>query len=399
MKLAPAVRYLRDYVAIPSVNPMRRTDIDRSIAGERRYAEHLREQLRRAKLDAELVGPEDRPSVFAEATTAGADETLVVASHLDTVPVDGMEIDPFDPRIDGGRLYGRGSCDTKGGMAALVAALEDVLARGTLRRNLILVGESDEELGSTGARAILDHLADRLPPRAAGDGDQRRGHPPRVDWALATEPTDLRVVTRHKGVTHAKVVASGVAGHSSDPGAGRNAIVSLAHATLALDALARDLAKRVDPILGPATLSVGLIEGGSAVNVIPDRASLVLDRRTLPGEPAERVRSEIEERLAAAGVRCVEVESCREMKGALSTPDAHPAARACQRALEAARLATETACVAFGTDGGVFESAGLPSVVLGPGSILQAHTAREWVDLRQVETMVEIFRHLLEEGG
>jgi acetylornithine deacetylase len=396
MKLAPATRYLRDYVAIPSVNPMRRDDIDASIAGERRYAEHLREQLRRAGLDAELTGPHERPSVIAEARARDAEETLLVASHLDTVPVDGMEIDPFDPRIEGGRLYGRGSCDTKGGMAALVAALEDVLARGTLRRNLLVVGESDEELGSTGARAILEHLADRLPRETGGTSATPAGRPARVDWAIATEPTDLRVVTRHKGVTHAKLSASGIAGHSSDPAAGRNAIVALARATLALDALSNALGQRLDPALGPATLSVGLVEGGSAVNIIPDRASLILDRRTLPGESADSVRSEIEASLASERIRDVEVEWCRTEKGALCTPDSHPAVRACQRALATIGLPTETAAVAFGTDGGVFQTAGLPTVVLGPGSILQAHTPREWVDLRQVETMADLFRRILE---
>jgi acetylornithine deacetylase len=270
MKLAPAVRYLRDYVAIPSVNPMRRDDIEPSIAGEARYAEHLREQLRRLGLDAELTGPAERPSVIAEATATGATETLLVASHLDTVPVDGMEIDPFDPHIEGGRLYGRGSCDTKGGMAALVAA----------------VGESDEELGSIGARAIVAHLADRL-PGAGGRASRAAGRSaPAVSWAIATEPTDLRVVTCHRGVIHAKLCATGVAGHSSDPSIGRNAIVALARATLALDELGDALGEHRHPRLGPATLSIGLVEGGSAVNVIPDRASLTLDRRTLPGESA-----------------------------------------------------------------------------------------------------------------
>ena len=98
------IRHLRDYVAIPSVNPMGRSDVDAAIAFERRYAEHLREQLRRLGVDAELVGDAERPSVVAEASAAGANLTLMVASHLDTVPVDGMEIDPFDPRVDGGRI-------------------------------------------------------------------------------------------------------------------------------------------------------------------------------------------------------------------------------------------------------------------------------------------------------
>jgi acetylornithine deacetylase/succinyl-diaminopimelate desuccinylase-like protein len=128
---APAcIRHLRDYVAIPSVNPMRRTDQDPAHVGERRYAEHLRAELRRLGLDAELVGDPERPSVIAEARVRGASETLAVASHLDTVPVDGMEIPPFEPRIEAGRMYGRGTCDTKSGMAALVDALERALRGG-----------------------------------------------------------------------------------------------------------------------------------------------------------------------------------------------------------------------------------------------------------------------------
>src|SRR5690606_25581817 len=111
---ARSVERLREYVAIPSVNPMDRDDIPASIAGERRYAEHLAAALRRLGLDAAVIGEGERASVVAEARPAGArGAPLVVASHLDTVPVDGMAIDPFDPRIEDGRLYGRGACDTK----------------------------------------------------------------------------------------------------------------------------------------------------------------------------------------------------------------------------------------------------------------------------------------------
>jgi acetylornithine deacetylase len=158
MSLAPCIRFLRDYVAIPSVNPMRRDDVPADVAHERRYATHLREQLRGLGLDAELVGSGERLSVVAEASVRGARDTVLVASHLDTVPVDGMEIDPFDPRIEGGRLYGRGSCDTKGGMAAAVAALASVLERGTLRRNVIVAGEADEECASVGVLVLLSRI-------------------------------------------------------------------------------------------------------------------------------------------------------------------------------------------------------------------------------------------------
>lgn len=379
MPLARAVRHLRDYVAIPSVNPMLRSDVPPEIAGERRYAEHLREQLRALGLDAGLVGSEARPSVVAEARASGARETVLVASHLDTVPVDGMEIDPFDPRIEDDRLFGRGSCDTKGGMAALVDALERVLARGTLRRNLIVVGEADEELASVGARDVLRQLGTRRP-----------------DWALVTEPTTLRLVTAHKGIALARLVARGRAGHSSNPSAGRNAIVALARATLALEELAAELAGRKHARLGPPTLSVGVVAGGVAPNVVPAEAWLVMDRRVLPGETAAQLRAELEGALSEHGVEHVSVESCTLEKGPLATPDDHPAVRACAAALGAAGFPAEPAAVAFATDAGIFAERGIPCVVVGPGSVEQAHTAREFVEIRQVEAMADFFVRLLE---
>ncbi|MEN8181277.1 MAG: M20/M25/M40 family metallo-hydrolase [Myxococcota bacterium] len=379
MSLRPSARHLRDYVAIPSVNPMGRDDIPSAIRGERRYAEHLREQLRALGLDAELVGGGDRPSVVAEARSDRARETVLVASHLDTVPVDGMEIDPFDPRVEDGRLYGRGSCDTKGGMAALVAALEQVLASRRLGRNLIVVGEADEEYGSLGVQDVLAGLGGRRP-----------------DWVLATEPTELRLVTHHKGIALVRLAARGRAGHSSDPAAGSNAIVALSRAVLALEELRGELATRKDPRLGPATLSVGRIGGGLAPNIVPDAAWLVMDRRLLPGEDAAGVRKEVEAALLERNVGSVGLEHCEVAKGPLDTPDDHPSVRACQSALQAAGLPTAPCGVAFGTDAGGFAEAGLPGVVLGPGSIRQAHTTREFVELDQLDAMTEFFVHLLE---
>lgn len=378
--MGPAIPYLRDYVAIPSVNPMGRSDLPKEIVGEAALAGHLESQLRRLSVDAQRVGDAERPSVLAEVRAAepGA-STVLVASHLDTVPVDGMEIPPFDPVVEGGKLFGRGACDTKAGMAALVAALERVLSRGILRRNLILVGEADEELGSIGVRDVLAHLGDRRP-----------------DWVLATEPTDLRVVHRHKGVVHVRMEARGVACHASNPSAGKNAIVLLSRAALALDALAEKLMAHADPELGPATLSVGLLHGGHAPNVVPDHGYLVADRRLLPGESLQSARAEFEQALAEAGVSdSVELTSCSLEKPTLSTPVDHSAVVCCAAALRAGGQPGETAGVAFGTDAGVFEAAGVPGVVLGPGSILRAHTSREYVEIDQVEAMTDFFVELL----
>jgi len=381
-KTSKAVQYLRDYVAIPSVNPMGRDDIPANISGEARYAAHLAEQLRGLGLDVEIIGTPERPSVIAEARSADAVDTLMVASHLDTVPVDGMEIDPFDPVVKGGRLYGRGSCDTKSGMAALLDAVGRVLRRGTLRRNLIIVGESDEELSSIGVFDILEHLKARPAQKP--------------DWVIATEPTGLRVVTHHKGIAIARLVAHGRACHSSDPSAGRNAIVAMSRAVLALDALSAEVEKHRDTRLGRATLSIGVISGGHAPNIVPDQARLTMDRRMLPGETPEQVREEIEAALRRHGVEDVEVVECRMEKAPLATPDDHPAVVACQTALQRAGLPIEPGTVAFGTDAGVFAQHALPGVVIGPGSIERAHTAREYVELEQLEAAADLFTAILE---
>jgi len=380
MALAPCLRYLRDYVAIPSVNPMGRSDMPEGVAGEARYADHVRHQLVALGLDAKCIGSPDRPSVIAEVRVRGATDTVMVASHLDTVPVDGMEIDPFDPRIEDGRLYGRGSCDTKSGMAALVAALERVLARGSLRRNVIVLGEADEEFHSQGVIDVLEHLGTVRP-----------------DWVLATEPTDMRLVTHHKGIALARLAAHGRACHSSDPAAGSNAIYALARAALAIEDLCGQLASRRDPMLGHGTMSVGKIGGGAAPNIVPDAGWLITDRRLLPGETAEQVRKEIQGALEAHGVHDVEIEFCRVEKGALGIPRDHAAVRSCQAALRAANLSSEPATAAFGTDAGVlFADHGLPGVVLGPGSIALAHTSREFVPVREVEQMVDVLTTLFE---
>ena len=378
---ASAIRHLRDYVAIPSVNPMGRSDLPSDWIGETRLAEFLHAQIRRLGVDVELVGEGQRQSVIAELRSSDPSaETVLVASHIDTVPVDGMEIDPFDPKIDQDRLYGRGSCDTKGGMASLMSACEQVLERGSLRRNLILVGEADEELGSLGVRDVLAQLETRRP-----------------DWVLATEPTGLEVVHAHKGIVHIRLEAEGRACHASNPSAGRNAVVDMARATLALENLADSLGEKVHPLLGSATLSVGRFEGGTAPNVVPHHAELVADRRILPGETAEDVAREIQGALRKAGVgEAVRLTSCRREKPALGTPADHPCVQTCRQAMQSASVLDSVGTVAFGTDAGVFEvDAGWPGVVMGPGSIERAHTASEYVEIEQVEAMTRFFVSLL----
>ncbi len=378
--LSPTTQRLRDYVRIPSVNPMGRSDLADAIVGERRLAEHLLEELRGLRVDARLVGRGERLSVVAEIAARDPLDTVIVASHIDTVPVDGMVIDPFDPIVEDGRVLGRGSCDTKGGMAALVSALEQVLERGVLRRNVIVVGEADEELSSVGVHDVLADLGSLREPA----------------WVLATEPTELKVVHAHKGVAHVRLEATGRACHASDPGAGRNAIVALSHAVVALDALAARLAQHTQPGLGAGTLSIGQIRGGHAPNIVPDHAQLVADRRLLPGETVETARAEVEAALKDAGLEgVVRVTTCTLEKPTLGTPPSHACVGACREALRDAGQPDALDVVAFGTDAGVFEAAGLPGVVMGPGSIRMAHTSREHVEIDQLDAMTAFFVSLL----
>ncbi len=384
-----AIDLLAEYIAIPSVNPMGRHDIDNSISGESRYAEHVRDQLAKLSVDSLLVGRGDRQSVIAQLTVRDPIDTVLIASHLDTVPIDGMTIAPFDPVVAHDRMQGRGACDTKAGMAALIAALERVLSQGTLRRNVIVVGEADEEMASQGVQDVL--LA--LPCKPA-------------NWVLATEPTNLRLVTRHKGRVTVELLAEGRACHASEPDKGQNAIVAMARATIALTELherlrSASVSEAVAALgLGPGTLAVSVIGGGQAPNIVPDRAFAIIDRRILPHESTASVRAEIEAALQSAGVRgSVRVHTCTLDKDALETPDDHAAVRQCQAALAHHSRPTATTSAPFGTDAGPFASAGIPGVVIGPGSIEQAHTADEWIDLRELDAMTEIFTTLLTGGS
>lgn len=380
LPLTDASRFLRDYVAIPSVNPMGRENMPPEHRGETRYAQKVQKDLQDLGIDSALVGEGERQSVVGIAmATDPAAETLLVASHLDTVPVDSMTISPFDPRIENGRMMGRGTCDTKAGLAALMAALRSVLAKGSLRRNIIVVGEADEELNSLGVDDVLTHLGTR-----------------KVDWSVVTEPTEMRMINAHKGTAAVRIKASGRACHSSDPKRGKNAIVSLARAIVSLENLGVCLSQSSHPVLGSATLSVGLVGGGQAPNIVPDSAWIIVDRRTLPGDTADSIRQEIEGQFARDGIADVSIEPLRLGKEPLDTAATQPAAIACHRALRACGCDPHPHSVAFATDAGLFSRHGIPSVVLGPGSIRQAHTDTEYLELDQLETMVGVFEQLFE---
>jgi acetylornithine deacetylase len=210
----------------------------------------------------------------------------------------------------------------------------------------------------------------------------------------------MRLVTSHKGRIALRLGARGLACHSSNPDRGSNAILPLARAALALGELHGELRAHTHPRLGSGTLTVTMISGGHAPNIVPDRAILIADRRTLPGETVEGVCAELTQALARAELsELVAIEHAQNEKNALGTEDDQPAVQACQRALRACGLPGETDTAPFATDAGPIAAHGIASVVLGPGDIAQAHTADEFVALDQVEAMQAVFEGLLAGEG
>ncbi len=374
----------RELVLIGSVNPMGRT-LEGPSVGEARLTTRLEELLAAlgARCRRQAVAP-GRENLVAELTWPGAGRPLMFEAHQDTVPVDGMTVPPFGAEVRGGRLYGRGACDVKGGMAAILAAMErlaDERPRGAA--SIVAAFTVDEESGFTGVR----HLARNLPPG--------------LSFAVVAEPTRLEVVVAHKGLVRWKVRTRGRSCHSARPADGVNAVYRMAPVLSALEEYAADLAGRhPHPLLGSPTLSVGVIRGGTSVNTVPGSCEVEIDRRLLPGEDpggaVDDCRDYLARRLPGAAI---EVEPAWISDPALDTPVDSEAARAGLEAVRKVLGGAEPAGVPYGTDGSKLAEAGLPTVVIGPGDIAQAHTVDEWIEIDQLERAVDVYVQIAKAAG
>src|SRR5580692_8986839 len=294
------IRLLKDLIALPSVNPM-----GRAISGpeffEGRMTEYLLGFFERLGVPfqrIEVVPASEsgvsRANVIARLDNPGTKVTLLFDAHQDTVPVDGMTIAPFDPVERDGRIYGRGACDDKGGMAAMLCAFARLVeTRPPGAANVIVSCTCDEEAGAMGVHDLITLWSD---PARKGSLVER---PP--DLALVIEPTELDVVVAHKGATRWKIRTRGRACHSSDPSKGVNAIYRMARVVECLEEFASQLPSQVKPhpLCGSATLSVGLIQGGISANTVPDDCLIEIDRRVIPGEDTTGVMSQVENFLRA----------------------------------------------------------------------------------------------------
>lgn len=390
------VAILADLVRRPSVNPMGRT-----VSGpeflEGRVSEYLVQRFSSAGLPwaRQNVAP-GRDNVLAvlEATEPGS-PTILWDAHQDTVPVDGMTIAPFTPVVRDARLYGRGACDVKGGMAAMLAALDHLRQEPKRHMRIVFAASVNEEFGFSGAKAIARLWQVPLETCASADRPAAELLAERPIAAVVAEPTELDIVATHKGAVRWRITAHGRACHSAFPEQGRNAIYPAARAALAIEALAAELAGRSpDHPCGPPTLSIGTLHGGIGVNLVPDAVVMEIDRRLLPGESAEAARAEVIDRVAAAMGPTAEGVITHEPPFLSSDglPE-EPGGRTAEMLRQAAARChheTRTLAARYGTNASIYAAAGVPSVVFGPGSIAQAHTVDEWIELDQVATAASI---------
>jgi acetylornithine deacetylase len=377
-------RLLRDLVALPSINPMGRPLQGPEIF-EHRVTAYLEEQFRGlgVRYVRQSIAPL-RDNIVAFHEPEGARATLVFEVHQDTVPVDHMTIDPFAARLENGRLYGRGACDVKGGMSAMLAAFARLVRENPARSaRVVLACCVDEEFTFLGVQRLV-----REDLRAGVDGPIA---------AVVAEPTCLDIVRAHKGAVRWHLRTAGRSCHSSRPELGVNAIYRMAQLLPLVERYAEGLRQaRSHPLLGPATLSVGRIEGGTSVNTVPDRCHVEIDRRTLPGERTPDAPAELLAYLKHHAPGEVEFSQSEPWLAcpALSPEGSEEIVARLGSAIDAVRGGHRVHAVPYGTDASTLAEAGVPSVVFGPGDIDQAHTCDEWVDVAEVEAASEILYRL-----
>ncbi len=383
--LAQITSLLSGLVKIESINP----DLVPGGSGEGAIARYVAGYLEKSGLEARVqdVAPgrvmehmvEGRANAVGILRGRGSGKCLMLNGHLDTVGVAGME-EPFSARVEGGRLYGRGAQDMKGGLAAGLAVAAALAKEARLKGDLIVAAVADEEHESLGTRALLEKF--------------------RADAAIVLEPTNLEITTAHKGFVWAKVETHGRAAHGSSPQEGRDAIAFMGRVLVEIEKLQDQLNRRPNhALLGSGSLHASLISGGQELSSYPASCQLTVERRLLPGEDAATFGQELEEiisRLSAQDPRFRATFTLGYSALALETPADAPIARTL---MESARKVIGSSArfgaQGFWTDAALLSQSGIPSVLFGPGGA-GLHSAVEYVRLEDVrlcaETLVECAR-------
>jgi acetylornithine deacetylase len=372
------VELLKELVATNSVNPT----IGRG-PGEAAIARLVHDRLSSIDgLEVRMQPVADgRSNVVAILKGSGGGRSLMLNGHMDTVGVDGMIIDPFTSAIQDGLLHGRGACDMKGALAAMMGAVKSVIdSRIRLRGDVIFSAVVDEEYKSLGITKLVQEY--------------------KADAAVVGEPTDMKVATTHKGFVWIEIEVKGKAAHGSVPEKGVDAIAHAAKIMLAIEKLQQQLSSKVHPLLGTPKIHASTVQGGTDWSIIPERCVLRLERRTLPGETVADAMTEIEAILQSIKRETPDfnatVHSPYDM-APLETDASEKIVQTTQAALaESTGTLAPVIGVPYWTDGALLSSMGsIPTCLFGPGDIGVAHSADEYVSLKNVFTSARVYRGII----
>lgn len=385
MPSRPVVELLQRLVAIPSVNPSLADDP--SVGGEARLAEFLAGHLEHAGYKvAWHEATHGRPNVVGRYGPAQPRRSILVESHLDTQGIHGMTVPPFEGGVRDGKLFGRGACDTKGPMAAALTALDqptlDALAGAGVQ--VLYIGAMGEEKGNLGAEELVE----------LGVG---------ADEALILEPTDLNVVHAHKGALWFELEVEGLAAHGSNPALGLSAIRGMMKAIERIESLVETEARtHIHPLLGKPTVNIGLIRGGSSINIVPDRCVIEVDRRVLPGDTSDKVMGQVQQELDALKAKgAFGAWHIHKIKDGIPFETTSESALVKRLLKSCADAGVQSRAEGAGwySDAGPFSRTCKEVAVFGPGSIRQAHTADEFIELSSLETGTQILRRFFQSLG
>jgi acetylornithine deacetylase len=356
-------------VSIDSVNP----SLVPGGAGEAGMARFVMDWCAQRGIAAEIddAAP-GRPSVIARVTGSGGGRSLVLNAHMDTVGGAGMP-DPFCARVENGRLYGRGSYDMKGSLAAGLLALADIRGSG-LRGDVILAAVADEEHASIGVQSVLKRV--------------------RADAAIVTEPTALELCIAHKGFSWHEITTTGRAAHGSRPDLGIDGIAHMGRVLNRLESLQAELSQRAPhALLGHGSLHASLISGGQELSSYPDSCTVEIERRTLPHETSETVEAEFDailKDLASEDRQFQARHRTTLVRPPFSVTEDEPIVQTLrEQTMRVLGRPPATIGAPFWMDAAFFAAAGIPTVNIGPDGA-GAHSIEEWVDLDSVEKCREI---------
>lgn len=374
MTIVDTVSLLQRLVSLDSTNPG---------GDEAAVAAVLAEVLASVGADVEVIPYADGHVNLVAEVRFGPGPRVMLNSHLDVVPAGaGWSADAFTPEVRDGHVYGRGAADAKGSLAAMAGAVVDIVTAGeTTRGTIVFTAVGDEEVGSTGARALVEHLD--------------------VDACIVGEPTGVQLLAAHKGSLRPVIEVLGRGAHAA---AAHNGVNAIAGAALLLDRLAQHattLGERVHPLTGAPTLTPVLIEGGQAPNAVPERCVITVDRRMIPGETADEVRAEFERILddfsrdnAPLTARIAALAP--STGGPSETPADDPFVLACQAGLSELGEASDIGGLVVNCDMTTFRGAGIPTVVFGPGELGVMHAADEYVPIEQLDRARRAYRAMVE---